>query len=156
MPTQAELALKKPVKTGKKFTHTEPALKICQIFFCKNGPNIIDWIWQQCSFPGQSPCVGGSHLSAGMSLCFKDNNCYFRWFICMSLEDFHPILFLVTLFFVKVIYLSKVFTVQSFRYSLVFMTKVSLFNLKIRIYNLLTLCNLHIFIFVGGLFCKDF
>jgi len=27
----------------------------------------------------------------------------------MSSEDFHPILFLVTLFFVKVIYLSKVF-----------------------------------------------
>jgi len=40
----------------------------------------------------------------------------------MSSEDFHPILFLVTLFFVKVIYLSKVFTVQSFRYSLVLMT----------------------------------
>jgi hypothetical protein len=29
MPTQAELALKKTVKTGKKFTHTEPALTIC-------------------------------------------------------------------------------------------------------------------------------
>jgi hypothetical protein len=26
MPTWAELALKKTVKTGKKFTHTEPAL----------------------------------------------------------------------------------------------------------------------------------
>jgi hypothetical protein len=66
----------------------------------------------------------------------------------MSSEDFHPILFLVKFFFIKFIYLSKVFTVQSFRYSLVLMTKVSLFNLKSRIYNLLTLCNLHIFIFV--------
>jgi len=29
LPTQADHALKKTVKTGKKFTHTEPALTIC-------------------------------------------------------------------------------------------------------------------------------